>query len=492
MKIKKIIKLIEQDTNLFKKLILNKKLTFICEDNYINHLRNFIASKSAPNSPCEYDYLSWSDTKDDLSIIAQQKYLENKVIIIVSMKNENIIYENLKKYVLEHNLNIKILRLFSDIFINVMSHQEVLQSCDHALQIPDIAYAIVTTPRSGSTFLCSLLQSTKVAGYPSEYFRQPSLNLTKECNFDYVKYLRILMHNRITENKVFGTKIMARFLRYFEKEKLDFQSFINGYISKIIYLNRIDKVAQAVSLLIAQKTNSWHIRQDKKQEEYHEYLNNIEISNADLENINTTVDNLVKANKYFQDLFKKYDINPLKIDYEKFEVEPKAYVEKILNFLIISTESNIEIASPLQKISSSLSQQAIMKYEQKYAEKLGAEHIKNLKQLVTIYESAERLDQAAFYYRRIAQLQPNNASVYFKLAKLEESQGNTQEAIQTYQKSLSLKFSQPVRAYIRLGDVFSQDGQIEKAISAYEKAIKIKPNHKKAAAKLDRVKMAKS
>lgn len=492
MKIKKIIKLIEQDTNLFEKLLLNKKLSFIGEENCVNYLRDFISSKNELNYACEYEYLLWSDAVNDLSIIKQQKQFERQVIIVVSIKNENPIYETLKQYVLEQNLDIKILRLFSDIFINIMSHQELLGSCDYPTKPPERAYVIVTTPRSGSTFLCSLLQSTKIAGYPAEYFRQPSLILTQECHFDYVKYLRILMHSRVTENKVFGTKIMARFLRAFEKSEFDFQSFIKGYLSKMIYLNRIDKVAQAVSLLIAQKTNSWHVRKDKKHQEYQSFLNSIEISDADLENIDKTVKNLKGANKYLKSLFKKYNINSLNIDYEKFEVKPEAYIRQILEFLNISTENEIKPSSSLKKISSSLSQQIIMRYEQKYAEKLGEEHIKILKQLVKIYESSDKPEQGFFYYQRLAQLQPDNASFYFKLAKIEESQGNTQKAIQNYQKALSLNFSQPVRAYISLGDVLIKDGQIEKAISVYEKAIEIKPDNKKAAAKLAKIKIARA
>ncbi|MGK7899521.1 MAG: Stf0 family sulfotransferase, partial [Xenococcus sp. (in: cyanobacteria)] len=439
----------------------------------IEALRNFIASKSESHFDYEYDYLSWAETHKDLTIIKQQKYLDYQAIIIVSMKNESFIYETINNYALEQNININILRLFSDIFINIMSHQELLQYCDYELQTPEMAYAIVTTPRSGSTFICSLLQSTKIAGYPAEYFREPSLTLVKECHFDYVRYLRILMHNRITKNRVFGTKIMARFLRDFEKTEFDFQGFIKNYISKIIYLNRIDKVAQAVSLLIAQKTNSWHINKDKKQEDYHKFLNSIEINDADLVAIDKTVTNLVEANKYLKYLFEKYDINTLKLDYEKFEVEPEAYVAKILDFLNISDENNIEVKSSFKKISSSLSQQTIMRYEQKYVKKLGAQHIKILNQLVNIYENAEKSEQTAFYYQRITQLQPDNASVYYKLAKLEEIQGNTEKAIQTYQKSLALKFLHPAKVYIRLGDIFSQDGNIEKAISAYEKALEL-------------------
>ncbi len=483
MKIEKTIKLIEQDTNLFKKLMLNKKLSFIGEENCINYLRDFIEAKSDSKSFYEYDYISWSTTQRDLGIIKQRQTLFHKPIIVVSINNENFIYEILQKYALEQNINIKILRFFSDIFINIMSHEKLLKSCDYTPQSPEISYAILTTPRSGSTFLCSLLQSTKVAGYPSEYFRQPSLVLTQECHFNYVQYLRILMHNRITENRVFGTKIMARFLRAFEKAEFDFQSFIKSYISKIIYLNRLDKVAQAVSVLIAQKTNSWHIRQDKKQEDYQNLLNSIEINDTELLAIDKTVTNLLEANKYFKYLFDKYDINPLKIDYEKFELAPEVYVGKILDFLNISDKNNIEVKSCFKKINSSLSRQIIMRYEKKYADKLGVQHIKTLKQIVNIYENAEKLEQATFYYQRIAQLQPDNASTYFKLAKLEEIQGNTEKAIQNYQKALELD-SDSISALNRLAEIYENSKEITQASSYYQRIVRLLPNDNSAYLKL--------
>ena len=61
------------------------------------------------------------------------------------------------------------------------------------------SYLICGTPRTGSTLLCGLLDSTGVAGHPESYFRQPDeqslaakwgIARSPDGVFDYADYVR--------------------------------------------------------------------------------------------------------------------------------------------------------------------------------------------------------------------------------------------------------------------------------------------------------------
>ncbi len=79
------------------------------------------------------------------------------------------------------------------------------------------SYLICGPPRTGSTLLCRLLQSTGVAGVPESYFRLPDEQLWAgrwqlardlDGSFDYGGYLRAAIAAGRTSNGVFGARVM--------------------------------------------------------------------------------------------------------------------------------------------------------------------------------------------------------------------------------------------------------------------------------------------
>ena len=82
---------------------------------------------------------------------------------------------------------------------------------------PVDSYFVCGTPRSGSSLLLGLLESTGVAGRPQAYFREPDEPLwadrwqvphSADGGFDYADYLRAALAAGRTENGVFGAKLM--------------------------------------------------------------------------------------------------------------------------------------------------------------------------------------------------------------------------------------------------------------------------------------------
>src|SRR5262249_429666 len=124
-------------------------------------------------------------------------------------------------------------------------------------------YIICTTARSGSNLLCDYLKNTKKAGDPAE-FLNPLIMLngpTQLCfppnangtvrRTDYFDWATSVY---ITSNDVFGIKILFEHLEYFQKSDALKKLFDE---SRLIYLERKNKVQQTVSYFLAQETGVW-------------------------------------------------------------------------------------------------------------------------------------------------------------------------------------------------------------------------------------------
>ena len=81
---------------------------------------------------------------------------------------------------------------------------------------PD-SYLICATPRTGSSLLCGLLESTGVAGHPESYFRQPDERMwaarwgiarASDGSFSYADYVQAALAAGRTDNGVFAARIM--------------------------------------------------------------------------------------------------------------------------------------------------------------------------------------------------------------------------------------------------------------------------------------------
>ena len=165
---------------------------------------------------------------------------------------------------------------------------------------PKTSYLICTTPRSGSTLLCELLTGTGIAGRPDEYFQQlrstgrpmrprdylegvapgivPSETHDGELEehqlydphrfLDFEEYVDWVKDRATTPNGVFGAKIMWPYMAGLvdgltpgprERATADPAELLAGTFPglRYVWLRRMDKVRQAVSLWRALQTWNW-------------------------------------------------------------------------------------------------------------------------------------------------------------------------------------------------------------------------------------------
>ena len=360
MEVQAIFQKLSKESPILNKLKNEQNLVFVGDRLTLNYLKSFFDNDA---QSANYTYYSLAESQLD-----KQKLLECKAVIVASTIDENVIYFRTKLHIQNLAINVPVLKLFADIFINFKCGQDLLQPADLNMTIPDIAYAIVSTPRSGSTAICSILNSTGIAGYPKEHLRHDSEIITQHCNFDYIRYLKILMSRHVTKNNVFGTKFISHFLQEHTKSKFDLKQISNQF--KWIYLERQDKQKQAVSLFIAQTSNLWHATSKNKYNDYTSSIDTLDINESKyLEKIHGLYKYLVEQEKYIVSFFDRYSLSPLSIKYEDFAESNEKCLTEILNYLNISNIENVSLSSAkvnTRKLKSNLAKELTEKYKERY------------------------------------------------------------------------------------------------------------------------------
>ncbi|MGH2413179.1 MAG: Stf0 family sulfotransferase [Microcystaceae cyanobacterium] len=377
------------ESRLLKTLLKRGNIAFIGDEDTIRYLNKFFEQN---NKPCNYDYYSWEENSSN-SFPALNTLLKNQydAIIIASINNEHIIWDNFKQYLNNLSIEIPTLKLFSDIFVNLKLNQPLLQPSSCEIIFPKVAYAIVSTPRAGSTVLCEALSSTKIAGFPKEDLRESSAILTQHCRFDSARLLQMLMTYKTTQNGVFGTKLIFQFLSVFSQSE-DFEQILKQF--KLIYLTRRDKIAQAVSLFLAQKTKIWHIYSSQQNKKYQSQLKQVNIEDSDLEILHSIYQRILNQEHFLESFFERCQLVPLIIEYEKFIEQPEKHLNTIVNYLNIvdknqqirilnryqyrlyqvmkalkikGEDEKIRIKFTTRQLQSNTSRQIISRYQEKYS-----------------------------------------------------------------------------------------------------------------------------
>ena len=195
--------------------------------------------------------------------------------------------------------------------------------------------------------------------------------LASNCNFDYLRLLYNVMQYRTSNNGVFGTKFISHFLFQLKRTKYDFPTIFRPF-DKFILLSRKNKVAQAVSLVVAQKTAVWHLSKsaskgDTGYQAYQSKLEDIDIDDALLAEVETKRQFLIEQEARLNKILLANHRQPLQVIYEDIVEDPQSEVGRILKFLDITKSESCPIAieSQVKKMPSEISQKIIYYFEQR-------------------------------------------------------------------------------------------------------------------------------
>jgi trehalose 2-sulfotransferase len=349
-----------EETRFLKKLSSQARLFFVGQSASLKYIKNFFSQHQKIDYNYYYDLSA--QTIEELNEIADFGLYQ--AIVVVSLEDEATLFAKVNQQ-LDPLVHPVILQLFADIFINLLCDRPLLKTIPQQNQKAQKSYAIVTTPRSGSTYLCDLLKSTAIAGHPSEHLRLATQELSRYCNFNYLKLLDNLQEYRTTKNNVFGTKLISHFLFELRQTKPDFKVFVQS-IEQFILLIRKDKVAQAVSLVLAQKTEVWHLHSEATKTSYQSQLESIAIDHNLLKEVAAKVAFIEQQEAQLKKILADHKVEPLLVVYEDILEDAPTQINRILDFLNITKPEGyvMEINSGIKRMPSNITQEIIRQYQE--------------------------------------------------------------------------------------------------------------------------------
>ncbi|MEL6571722.1 MAG: Stf0 family sulfotransferase [Pseudomonadota bacterium] len=228
-------------------------------------------------------------------------------------------------------------------------------------------YILCTSPRSGSTLLCDLLWQTGVAGKPNSFFRPQSipnwcdrwgLTPTTITTFDQT-YLATAITKGAMGTGTFGLRIMHNNLAPLLGRLKEMFGQTNDVAVlteafgplKFLHLNRSDKVAQAVSLAMAEQTGLWHKNADGSDRE------NFHLApepTYTYESVAHELKILTDEAKGWPSWFAANSVTPLYVDYETLSQRPTETLSEILVFLGKDPQNASKAKPGTQKLASAI------------------------------------------------------------------------------------------------------------------------------------------
>jgi len=214
-------------------------------------------------------------------------------------------------------------------------------------------YLIASANRSGSYLLCDGLNSTEVAGHPTESlsieYRRALCQPHPGEEMDFSVSMMAMIRHNMTNNGVFGAKV-----HWDQVVELWYESGYDGppYIflleefpaARYIHLYRRDTLAQAISLSIAQQTNEWWRTADGE----NPARKNIEPLFDATKILQLELD-LIRQQDAWRAFFKAENITPLEMAYESLAADYRGEVARVLQFLGLDPAAARDIPDPLMQ-----------------------------------------------------------------------------------------------------------------------------------------------
>lgn len=229
---------------------------------------------------------------------------------------------------------------------------------------------ICGTPRTGSTLLCGLLESTGVAGRPESYFRQPDepswanrwgIVSSPGGGFSYADYVRAALAEGRTANGVFAARIMWGTLDavisklatiYPDSPGSDVELLTRAFgRTRFVYLRREDVLAQAVSWLRAEQTGVWFQTGQSAPAQPESETE----PRFDLGRIRELTQLINEHNAAWREWFASAGVRPHRVRYEALDADPVGVTHGVLGFLGLELPPGREILVRHQRLADELS-----------------------------------------------------------------------------------------------------------------------------------------
>lgn len=206
------------------------------------------------------------------------------------------------------------------------------------------AYIVCTSPRSGSTLLCTMLRDSAIAGHPQSLFHRPSLadwrqGLDLADTASLPQILSTAIEAGTAGTGMFGLRLQRQSAPFFFDQITQLHPDLPSNAARLqacfgtvryIYLYRQDKVAQAVSLVRAEQSGLWHRKADGSEYERTGIGQALAYDAAAIAEAHKTFQ---RNEVEWRNWFDTEQITPLHLTYEDMAENPIAQVQRVLDFL---------------------------------------------------------------------------------------------------------------------------------------------------------------
>lgn len=207
------------------------------------------------------------------------------------------------------------------------------------------ALIICATPRSGTTLLCDLLAETGVTGVPNSFYRAESvgnfarkLSVAEGPEFER-RYLEAILREGRGDTDVFSMRVMwpsVATMRealgaVFPDETSD-AARIGAAFGTTLYLfiERRDKVAQAISRIKAEQSGLWHRAADGS---VREQGGEFRVPEYDAARLRDSIAETTAHDAEWRNWFAREGIAPMEMSYEELAADPQVAMARLLGAL---------------------------------------------------------------------------------------------------------------------------------------------------------------
>jgi trehalose 2-sulfotransferase len=245
------------------------------------------------------------------------------------------------------------------------------------------SYVICTSPRSGSTLLCTLLAATGVAGRPASYFYGSSvadwleeLGIVPDAGSSEREVLDAAFSEAMRQGRngtgLFGLRqqqpgldLLCEKLAVVEPGEMPHsERFARRFGTTLfIHLTRPDKLAQAVSYLKAEQSGLWHVAPDGTELER---LAPHREPAYDFDRLRACVETMTAYDRNWEAWFRREEIDPLRISYDELSADPVGTLLIVLEKLGLDRAAADGIEPGVRKLADSTSADWMARFRQDF------------------------------------------------------------------------------------------------------------------------------
>lgn len=209
---------------------------------------------------------------------------------------------------------------------------------------PTLHYMLATIPRSGSSWFGHMLWQTGCLGAPLEYlnFDEGHYGFARGAPAQQDQLWRSVQRRRTSPNGVFGFKAFPMQLETLKEGnpallQTVMSAVLSGKPPKIVYLERRDRVAHAISYARATLSGVWRAEQEAGQTGQPDY------SEAAMQTAERWIESQQEA---WETMFRDLRIEPLRLWYEDAVAKPEAAARQVADYLGVTIDPGAAVDVP--------------------------------------------------------------------------------------------------------------------------------------------------